>query len=207
MRIKICGITRLEDAILAGKLGAWAIGLIFVPSSPRVLSLERAEMISRELERTFPSLVKMGVFLDQSEEFISEAIKVCNLDGIQFHGNESPEFISRFDSKLKIKGFVLDKNSSFKDLLSKIEFYRDCIPLLDLPKDYKTTQDILVDTSTKLKDLGINFIIAGGINLNNIDKFLKLNPFAIDISRGVETSPGIKDSKKLEELFNLIKRR
>lgn len=207
MLIKICGITRIEDGLLSARLGAWAIGLIFVPSSPRMLSLEKARVITEGLGKAFPSLMKIGVFLDQSERFISQAVRTCSLDGIQFHGNESPGFVLRFSNKLKIKAFVLNEGESFKDLLSRIELYKDCIPLLDLPKDRNTTHDILIDTATKLKDLGIKFIVAGGIGLDNIDKFLQLDPFAIDISRGVETSPGIKDSKKLERLFDLIRRR
>lgn len=205
MRIKICGITRLEDAILAYNLGAWAIGLIFVPSSPRLLSLEKAKEISQELERYCPDLLRIGVFLDQPEDYISNIIELCKLDGVQFHGSESPEFVERFDSKIKIKAFVLDKKMSLESLMDKIGSYKNCIPLLDLPKDTNVSQDVLIEMSSGLKALGIDFIVAGRIDASNIGNFLKIKPFAIDISRGVEASPGIKDRLKLEELFSLIK--
>jgi len=205
LRIKICGITRIEDALMAGNLGAWAVGFIFAPSSSRRLSPEKAREISECIERHCPDLLRIGVFLDQSEEFISGVAGLCNLDSIQFHGKESPEFVKRFSGILKIKAFTVDGSLSFRDMISRINSYRDCIPLLDLPKDRDISQDILIDIATELRDSEINFIIAGGIDSTNICSFLKLNPFAIDISRGVEISPGIKDEVKMKELFSLVK--
>lgn len=206
MRIKICGITRVEDALLVGKLGAWAIGFIFVPSSPRALSLEKAKEISLALENSYPNLLKIGVFADQSEEFIHNVIDLCKLDGIQLHGRESPEFLDRFDCKFKIKAFIVNNlDINIEDLVEEMKRYKDCLPLLDIPKDKIITQDFLIGYASILKDYGIDFIIAGGINLSNINKFLSLKPYAIDIARGVEISPGIKDREKLLEIFRLVK--
>lgn len=207
MRIKICGITRLEDALLASRLGAWAVGFIFVPSSPRSLSLERAKEISLALENSYPNLLKIGVFVDQSEEFIHSAISLCKLDGIQLHGKESPEFLERFNCRVKIKAFIIDKETgaSIKNLIEEIRLYKNCLALLDIPKDKSVAQDLLIDYASILKDYGIDFIIAGGINPTNINRFLTLKPYAIDIARGVEVSPGIKDREKLLEIFRLVK--
>ncbi|MGC8971140.1 MAG: phosphoribosylanthranilate isomerase [bacterium] len=207
MRVKICGITRVEDALFVGNLGAWAVGFIFVPSSPRVLTLEKAREISLALENSYPNLLKIGVFADQPEEFIYNAINFCKLDGIQLHGRESLEFLERFDCKVKIKAFIVDEEIevSIKNFIEEIRLYKDCIPLLDIPKDKSLTQDLLIDYASMLKDYGIDFIIAGGINLSNITRFLSLKPYAIDIARGVEIRPGIKDEEKLLEIFKLLK--
>ncbi|MBC7319840.1 phosphoribosylanthranilate isomerase [bacterium] len=213
MRIKICGITRVEDALLVGQLGAWAIGLIFVPSSPRVLTLERAREIVSAVEDLYPELLKIGVFADQPADFISKASSFCKLDGIQFHGRESPEFIDRFDCKLKIKAFLVnnigigEKELGFglEALIEEIKLYKDCLPLLDLPKHQSMSQESLFTYASGLKNYNIDFIVAGGIDLGNINRFLSLGPYAIDIARGVETSPGIKDRGKLLKVFSLVK--
>lgn len=213
MRIKICGITRIEDALLVGELGAWAIGLIFVPSSPRVLTLERAMEIVNVMESSYPEVLKIGVFADQPEDFISRAINLCRLDGVQFHGEEPPEFVSSFNCGFKIKAFLTnnirngeqESSSGLKNFIERIRLYRDCLPLLDLPKDKNASQELLLNFATELKNCNIDFIIAGGIGLDNIDRFISLNPFAIDIARGVETSPGVKDREKLLKLFRTVK--
>jgi len=213
LRIKICGITRVEDALLVGQLGAWAMGLIFVPSSPRALTLEKAREITDAVEGLYPELLKIGIFADQPSDFISKVSNFCKLDGIQFHGRESPEFIDRFNCKLKIKAFLIDGTvdeemglgSNVESLIEKIKLYKDCLPLLDLPKHQGISQELLLTYALELKSYGIDFIVAGGIDLDNIDRFLSLSPYAIDIARGVEVSPGIKDKEKLLKMFSLVK--
>lgn len=212
MKIKVCGITRVEDALLVGQLGAWAIGLIFVPTSPRMLTLERAREIVDALERSYPKVLKIGVFVDQPEDFISNISSLCRLNGIQFHGEESPGFIDRFDCSLKIKAFTVNDlwidqalDVGLENLLEKIRLYKDCLPLLDLPKNQKVSQDLLFVYASELKDRNIKFIIAGGIGPENINRFIPLSPYAIDIARGVEIFPGIKDKEKLIEIFKIVK--
>ncbi len=204
MKIKICGITRVEDALLAGQLGAWAIGLIFVSTSPRMLTLEKALKIIDALERSYPKVLKIGVFADQPEDFISSVSELCKLNGIQFHGEEPPEFIDRFHCSLKIKAFIIT-DIGLESLLEKIRLYRDCLPLLDLPKGKSVSQDLLFTYASELKNHNIEFIIAGGIGPENINRFIPLSPYAIDIARGVEISPGIKDKEKLIEIFRIVK--
>lgn len=204
MKIKICGITRVEDALMAGQLGAWAIGLIFVPTSPRMLILEKAMEITDALERFCPKVLKIGVFADQPEDLISSVSSLCKLDGIQFHGEEPPEFIDRFDCSLKIKAFIIT-DIGLESLLEKVGLYRDCLPLLDLPKGQNLSQDLLFTYASELKNRNIKFIVAGGIGPENINRFIPLSPYAIDIARGVEISPGIKDKEKLIEIFRMVK--
>lgn len=212
MKIKICGITRVEDALMAGQLGAWAIGLIFVPTSQRMLTLERAKEITDALERFCPKVLKIGVFADQPEDFISSVSSLCKLDGIQFHGEESPDFVDRFDCSLKIKAFIITDmyrdhalDIGLESLLEKIGLYGDCLPLLDLPKGQNLSQDLLFTYASELKNRNIKFIVAGGIGPENINRFIPLSPYAIDIARGVEISPGIKDKEKLIEIFRMVK--
>ncbi len=205
MRIKICGITRIEDALLVGELGAWAIGLIFVPSSPRVLTPERAKEIVSTVDSLYPDLLKIGVFADQPEDFISHTVTLCGLDGIQLHGKEPPEFLENFDCKLRIKAFTISDGIDTEDLVEEMRDYRGYLPLIDIPKGQNVSQDILLEFAFGLKRLGIDFIVAGGIGLDNITRFLSLDPYAIDIARGVEVSPGVKDREKLLKIFRLVK--
>ncbi|MCX7796731.1 MAG: phosphoribosylanthranilate isomerase [bacterium] len=213
MRIKICGITRIEDALLVSQLGAWAIGLIFVPTSPRRITIEKAREITETVEGLYPEILKIGVFANQQEDFISNVVSLCKLDGIQFHGEELPEFIDRFNCRLKIKAFLVNSlvtgeqslGVGLEDFIRRINLYKDCLPLLDLPKNNSVSQELLFTYASKLKDYSINFIIAGGIDPDNITKFMHLHPYAVDIARGVEISPGIKDKEKLLRIFSLVK--
>jgi len=205
LRIKICGITRIEDALLVGKLGAWAMGLIFVPSSPRVLTLEKAKEIVSAVESLYPDVLKIGVFADQPEDFISCMVTLCGLDGIQLHGKEPPEFLDKFDCKLRIKAFTITDGIDIEEFVKDIRNYRGYLPLIDIPKGQNVSQDVLLESAFGLKERGIDFIVAGGIDPDNITRFLSLDPYAIDIARGVEVSPGIKDRGKLLKLFRLVK--
>ncbi len=101
VRVKICGITNLEDALAAVDAGADALGFIFYESSPRKVSIEAAGNIIRELP---PFVAKVGVFVNAAEEMVRRAAGVCGLDTLQFHGEESPEFCGRFSAPRKERG-------------------------------------------------------------------------------------------------------
>lgn len=195
--IKICGLTRLEDAIKACSLGATYGGLIFVPSSPRKITLAKAKEI-------IPCTLKfVGVFANQAIEEIVKVVNELNLSAIQLHGNETPAYIA----------------SLHQALAGKCELWQAINGNLPLPRMLPSFIDkLLVDNkqggtgqtfaweclnNSTLKD---SIILAGGICHDNILQAQASGLYGIDINSGVELSPGIKDHLKLEKLFQTLKK-
>ena len=202
MRIKICGLTRKEDAYLAQKLGAWALGFIFYPPSPRYIAPEKAADIIRHL--TTPAI---GVFVNQIEDVLKIA-NTAHLKGIQLHGDETPEecrIIKKSFSGFIIKAF---RPKTEKDI-EAIKTYENIIDyiLIDAAdgRQYGGTGKTADQTlAAKAEKFGIPLILAGGLTANNIIESIQhVNPFAIDLSSGVESDPGIKDALKIKTLFKI----
>lgn len=199
MKIKICGITRKEDALLCSEYGADAIGFIFYPKSKRYIQPERAKEIANLLP---PLFMKIGVFVNEKITEVNRIAKLVGLNAVQLHGSESPEYVEQMTHPV-IKSFGVDNSFDF----SKIDAYRNCEILLDV-KDTdqfggtgKSFDWNLIPNA--LRDKGI---IAGGVSSNNIKKIYSLiNPGAVDLSSSVEASPGIKDKNKIIEVLNIIK--
>ncbi|MBS3158352.1 bifunctional indole-3-glycerol-phosphate synthase TrpC/phosphoribosylanthranilate isomerase TrpF, partial [Candidatus Woesearchaeota archaeon] len=218
-KIKICGITNREDALLAAELGADFIGLIFYDKSKRFVDEVKAKEICDELSKKFADVKKVGVFVNEKIEKIVEKVNLLGLDIVQLHGNESDEFVIELKKKLEktkiIKAIrVRDNTDLIAEIKNKINS-ADYILLDTYSEDaYGGTGksfdwNKLVDLKKGLEDIEISFsqkvFLSGGINSSNIEKILVYNPFAIDISSGVETSPGKKDKNKLIELFAKVK--
>ncbi len=195
MKIKICGITRLEDALLCDKLGADAIGFIFYHKSKRYITPENARTISISLP---PFLHKIGVFVNNSIEEVNRVAKLANLTSVQLHGDETPEYISKINYPV-IKSFGVDESFDF----SILDEYANCGIILDVKdtEQYGGTGnsfnwEIIPD------NIRTKVIIAGGVSIRNIKQIEgNINPYGIDISSLVEIEPGIKDRNKLKELF------
>ena|SRR6266571_1323050 len=193
VRIKICGITNSLDALAAVEAGANALGFILYETSPRNLSISAAAEIIRELP---PFVSKVGVFVNPSEEFVRRAISESGLDTVQFHGDEPPEFCRRFVVKT-IKGFRIQAVESLRDLPR----YETSAWLLDSysPDRFGGTGaafnwDLLGST----KKLGRPIILAGGLTAENVAEAVRrIEPFAVDVSSGVEIKPGKKDHAKV----------
>jgi len=181
MKIKICGLTNLEDVLLADKLGTDFLGFIFYNKSPRNNELDNALAV---LENYQGTAKPVAVFVNELYEKIVDICIQTNIKIIQLHGVEDYILIS----KLKDKGFEVFKALSIKDESS-------------FDYDMKLKPDrFLLDTFLVSKS-----IIAGGINIKTIDLLLKkIRPWGIDISSGVEVYPGKKDYHKMVELFNKI---
>lgn len=205
MRVKICGLTRAEDAQAAHDLGAWALGFIFYPKSKRFVTADAAKRIIAVL----PAARSVGVFVNQTDEAISIATQ-AGLKGIQLHGDETPDDLRRL--RAAFTGIVI------KALRPKTEADLQAIA------DYKGLADyILLDAAIgneyggtghtgdwslaqKAALFGIPVIVAGGLGPDNIaEAHAQTNPYALDLSSGVEASPGIKDPAKLQALFANIK--
>ena len=199
MWIKICGITRLEDACLVEQMGADAIGFIFT-KSPRQIDVTTAAQISKHLH--FVS--KVGVFVNQSIAEVQEIRQQCELDVVQLHGDESPEFCQSVGGTV-IKSFRLKDKSTLHKIKDYSKVWKILLDAYVPGKMGGTGKSINIKLVREIKDCS-RIILAGGLNPGNVAAITgELSPFGIDVSSGVEQSPGIKDPQKLEQLFQAVK--
>lgn len=198
MKVKICGITNIEDAKLSHKLGADAIGFIFYKKSKRFIEPKDAKVIINQLP---PFVFKVGVFVNESVEEINEIAKEVKLNFVQLHGEEPPEMIAQIELPV-IKVFRVKDNFDFA-VLSQ---YKNCSFLLDAfdEKEYGGTGQKFNWNKIPI-ELQSKIILAGGVSAENIEKiYNEIKPYAIDVSSSVEIKPGKKDEIKLKELFKKI---
>lgn len=206
IRVKICGITNLEDAQAAIKFGADAIGFIFVEQSPRVVSLDQAKEILSNLNS---SIIKVGVFAGQSKEKVLAQSLELGLDYIQLHGQEKPSYCQYFKDKLKVIKVLFPQDRPFKD---KIDQYSVEAFLFDILLKDKTegkrclSQDILNEIEALVKS-GVKVIISGGLNLENLTIIKRINPYGIDVCSSLETYPGKKDHQLLKVFIEKAKKK
>ncbi len=198
MKIKICGITRLEDAQLCVELGVDAVGFIFYPKSKRYIPPENTKIITSSL----PIFThKIGVFVDEDVEEVNRIAEFVGLSGVQLHGNETVEYISQISHPV-IKSFGVDETFDF----STLNDFSHCGILIDV-KDIEQHGGTGNSFNWDLipKEIRRNVIIAGGVSPNNIAEIHeKINPYGVDLSSSVEESPGIKDSDKIIEVLKII---
>lgn len=194
VRVKICGITNLEDATAAIDFGAEALGFVFFKGSPRYVTVEQAAAIVCKL----PAFVTtVGVFVDESPETISSAISGAGIDVVQLHGEEKTEacrFSRRSIKAIRIKSIdSLEPLKDFKDLVSAF--------LLDAyaPNTLGGTGRIFNwDIAVEAKQFG-RIILAGGLTPDNIqDAVRHVRPYGVDVSSGVEREKGKKDHQKMK---------
>ncbi|MEE9284497.1 MAG: phosphoribosylanthranilate isomerase [Dehalococcoidia bacterium] len=197
--VKICGITRLEDARLAADLGAAALGFICYPLSPRYVSPENARAIIDELD---PSVRKVGVFVDAPPHEINAVARKLGLDMAQLSGSESPEACGQIDVPV-IKAFRigLDFNTA-----ATLPFQVHALLLDSYNANLYGGTGEAFDWSRIDRDAFTRpFILSGGLRAENIlDGIEVLHPQAVDVSSGVEATPGVKDPAKLKRLFSLL---
>jgi len=199
MKVKICGITRAQDAQLAVQLGAWAIGFIFYEKSQRSLSVAQAKAI---IEALPPQVVKVGVFVNET---IPEMLSVQARTGItifQLHGEETPETANGLPSFIKA---IRPKNEG--ELTSLSGFSKASYFLVDTYDSSQyggTGRRVDVELAKAVKSYG-PLILAGGLNADNVARAIsEISPFAVDVSSGVEASVGVKDPLKLQSFFKAV---
>ena len=202
IRIKICGITNQEDALKAAELGAWALGFIFYKKSPRYISPYKAKKIIEELP---PFISPVGVFVNQSEGALKDIADFCGIRTIQLHGEETPLSCRRLRAYKIIKAFRINEGFDFNDLpkFSVAAF------LFDTHQDNAYGGSGKVFNWELLKNLKTNkpVILSGGLNPDNIASALRaVHPYAVDVSSGVEKSPGKKDERLLQDFFSAIRK-
>lgn len=201
VRVKICGITNLEDGLLAAELGASALGFVFA-ASPRQIDVNKAREIISKLP---PFVNKVGVFVDEAKEKVREIANNCGLDVVQFHGNEDPSYCQEFSQKV-IKAFQVKDLSSISNLPS----YQVSAYLLDTYAESAvggTGATFDWQVAKEAKKAGQLIILSGGLGPANVTEAIEeVQPYAVDTSSGVEESPGKKDPAKLKKFFEEVNR-
>ena len=201
-RIKICGITRVEDAVAAAAAGADAIGLVFFAKSPRAVNAQTARAICAAL----PAYVTtVGLFVDAEPSVVNDVLDTVSLDLLQFHGDESPAYCTQF-SRPYCKALRM----------------REELDVIAAAQQFKDARSLLLDTYRagvaggtgeifewqRVPQLLRNkIILAGGLSPENVgDAIAQVRPYAVDVSGGVESTPGVKDAKKIEAFIAAVSR-
>jgi phosphoribosylanthranilate isomerase len=200
-RVKICGITRIEDAIAAALAGADAIGFVFDPKSPRHVHPDQALKITRALP---PFITTVGLFVNPAPDTVEGVLGHVPLDLIQFHGNEKPEQCRRYHRSY-IKAIHMKPDV---DLREMARLYGDAAGLLldTYVADAAGGSGQAFDWNRIPQDLGKPVILAGGLTPQNVAEAVrKVRPFAVDVSSGVEQSKGIKDANKISAFIEEVK--
>lgn len=199
-RVKICGLTRAEDARNAVRAGVDALGLVFYSGSPRHVSLETARSVIAEV----PAFVTVvGLFVDASPEQIRQVLSNLRIDLLQFHGNESPAFCAQFERPW-IKAVRVKPDL---DLLETASAYREAQGLL-LDAWHPSAEGgtgLTFDWGCIPEQLADRIVLAGGLTPENISEALAIvGPYAVDVSSGVEAAKGIKDAEKMSAFLNEV---
>jgi len=203
--VKICGITRAQDARLAEKLGAWAIGLNFYERSPRAVTPAEAWNIRRKMALTTEAV---GVFVNWKPEVILYLVHALQLTSVQLHGDEAPKQLNCLEDDLPVsKAFRVGPSFSMSNFR---RFRRASYFLLDAAakKDQFGGTGKTFDWSIAQKAAAKHkIILAGGLTPENVgEAILTVRPYAVDVASGVESRPGSKDSGKLREFFAEVAR-
>lgn len=205
MLVKICGITNIKDAKTAVKADADYLGFIInYPKSPRSISYLDASEIIFNIKQTLrqaqgKNKKAVGVLVDQKEKIARKIGHECQLDVLQFHGRESPEYCQKFNKEFEVWKTVIIKS---KNDLKTIEKYKNKVDKILLDSGRGSGHVINLEL---LKKAGKIDILAGGIGLDNIKEIIKLKPDIIDINSKIELKPGKKDIEKLKKIIKIIK--
>ena len=200
-RIKICGITRSQDALAAATSGADALGLVFYDKSPRHVSIQQAVQLAEAIP---PFVTLVGLFVNPSEDEVQEALRQAPLDILQFHGEEDPEFCIKF------------KRPYLKALRVKAG-----TDLIQCAARYKGARGLLLDAFVEgthggtgasfdwtliPPGLPLPVILSGGLHAGNVAEAIRrVRPYAVDVSSGVESAKGIKDAAKMAAFIKEVK--
>ena len=202
IRVKICGLTREQDAVAAVECGADAIGFVFYPPSPRCVTIERAAAIARAMP---PFVTTVALFVNATSELIARAVDEVGVDLLQFHGQESPEYCAQH-RRPWIRAVAM----------------RPDIDLPALQKSFAASRGLLLDAYRPgvpggtgetfdwdriPRRLASRIILAGGLRADNVaDAIRRVRPYAVDVSGGVESRKGVKDPVKIKAFIEEVRR-
>lgn len=206
--VKICGITNFADAKIAVDAGAKFLGLNFFAESPRALDENAAAILAEKIKSKLPSAKLVGVFVDESAGRIEQLAQICELDILQFHGTESPEFCAQFERKIW-RAFRVRNENSLGDLEQFLELDGIVLDAFQKGKFGGTGQTFDWKLIHQIRDRLPNFILAGGLTPRNIRRAVEqLRPNVVDLASGVELAgdPRRKDPRKIIELFVELKK-
>lgn len=200
-RIKCCGMTRVEDALLAARLGADAIGLVFTARSARRISVAQARRIRLALP---PFVSAVALFMDDDEALVHEVIDAVQPDLLQFHGQESDAWCARFGRRY-LKAIAMGEGAA---ALGRLHDYPQAAGLLldghGLGEAGGSGRTF--DWSQMPRDLTQPLILAGGLTAGNVAQAIRTSrPWAVDVASGIEISPGIKDAAKMAALIDAVR--
>jgi phosphoribosylanthranilate isomerase len=197
VKVKICGITNVEDALIAAEAGADALGFMFYAPSPRCVSREQAVEIIRALP---PFLARVGVFVDPTADEVRRAIAECGIDTLQFHGDEPAEFCRKFGLRV-VKAFRVRDASS----LDATRAFTKEAWLLDsfvAGKPGGTGERFNWDLAAEAARRHRTVLLAGGLTPGNVAGAVRqVRPYGLDVSSGVESTPGKKDAMKVRDFI------
>ena len=199
--VKICGLTREEDALAAARLGAHALGFVFYARSPRYVESARAAAIVRVLP---PFVTSVGLFVNAQAGDVERVLDEVPLDLLQFHGEETPAYCAQF-RRPYIKALRV----------------RPGVDLLQYARQYEGARGLLLDAFVEgthggtgsgfdwnliPSGLPLPVVLSGGINAGNVTVAIqRVRPCAVDVSSGVESAPGIKDARKMTDFFQGVR--
>ncbi len=199
MHVKVCGITRVEDALLAAELGASAVGFVLWPGSPRAIDPFRARTIVRHL----PALVSaVGVFVDQPVEYVRRVARLVPLDAVQLHGVESVAYCRDVGGRV-----IKAVGASAATTATLDEWPREVVLLLDAcdSRERGGTGRVIDWSVAATIARSRPAILAGGLRADNVAAAVSsVRPYGIDVSSGVEARPGVKDATRLREFFAAV---
>ncbi len=206
MRVKICGITKPEQGKAIAQLGATALGFICVQASPRYVTPQQIRAV---VEQLLVQVDRIGVFADATIEEISQIVADTNLSAVQLHGNESSEFCEKLHQSLPGVEIVKALRVKTPECLDRAATYAKCVDTLLLDAYHP---QLLGGTGKTLDWVTLQqfrptcpWLLAGGLTPDNVlDALRELQPSGIDLSSGVERSPGDKDLDKVAQLFEKI---
>ena len=201
VKVKICGVTNVADALAAAEAGADMIGLMFYEGSPRHITIATAAEISRALP---PFVLKVGVFVNPEEALVTRAIAGCHLSLLQFHGDETSEFCTQF-GLMSMKAVRVRDEESLNQLAN---FQTDAFLLDAYSKSGLggTGEMFNWDLAVEAQRFGKPIFLAGGLTPENVaDAVRQVQPFAVDVSSGVESAPGKKDVAKVRAFIAAVR--
>ena len=203
VKTKICGITNLDDALVATEAGCDALGFAFFKKSPRYILPEKAAEIIKQLPA---HVIKIGVFVNARENFIKRVAKLCHLNMLQFHGTESAKFCGRFKNYKIIKAFRVKNKIRLEDILK----YSPFAYLFDTYVKSKmggTGKAFNWELIRHVDGLTRPVFLSGGLNAKNLRRAIEtVHPDWVDASSSLEAAPGKKDHKKVREFIKVAKK-
>ena len=202
-RVKICGITALEDAQRAADLGAWALGMIFWPDSPRACPIEQAEAIGAQLHRR---VELTGVFVNATLDHVAEMADVCRFTLLQLHGDEGPSYCQEAGRRTGCRVIKAARVHDAADVQA-LRAYRTDLHLLDAHSQRAPggTGESFDWELARLHPGTPPLILSGGLTPDNVAQAIEVvHPFGVDVASGTEAAPGRKDPAKLTAFFRAV---